>query len=279
MSGGPRSSTRPRLRSLVGAAALVTGASSGLGRAVARELADAGCRVLATARRGDRLTALARETGGIDTIAGDLTDEAFRARLSEVAVARLGGLDLVVAAAGSGAILPLRDGTAAGFRRLLEIDLVAPLELTRVCLPALEASADPGVVLVGSILGLHPLPLHGEYCAAKAALRSLADTLRTELAASGVDVSLVSLGPIESEFWDHLLVGSRPPWSRGRPLPAASAARAILAGLVRRRAEILPGWQAKGFALAARYMPGLIDAFVRRNWRRPPPADAWHPPR
>lgn len=278
MSRAARIAGRPRLRTLAGSRALVTGASSGLGRAVALALARTGCRVLATARRGERLATLARECGGIDTIAGDITDDHFRAALPEAAVDRLGGLDLVVAAAGSGAIAPLRDGSAPAFRRLLEIDLVAPLELARACLPALGGSPDPGVVLVGSILGLHPLPLHGEYAAAKAALRSLAGALRTELAADAVDVLLVSLGPIESEFWDHLLVGSRPPWSRGRPLPADRAARAILAGLVHRRAEILPGWQAKGFAFAARFVPGLIDAFVARNWRNPAaPADESSP--
>lgn len=258
---------RSRSRELAGRAALVTGASSGLGRAVALELARRGCRVLATARRGDRLDALAREAGGIAVIAGDVTDAAFRDRLPAEAAARLGGLDVVIAAAGSGAIGPFRDGNADLFRRLLELDLLAPAELVRASLPLLERSADPGIVLVGSILGLHPLPLHGEYCAAKAALRSLAGTLRSELRPAGIDVLLVSLGPIESEFWDHLLTGSRPAWSRGRPLSTIHAARAVVRGLVRRRAEIMPGWQAKGFAFAARYLPRLIDAFTARHCR------------
>ena len=256
---------RPRLRALAGRVALVTGASSGLGRAVARDLAGRGCRVLATARRGDRLDALAREADGIEVIAGDLTDAAFRDKLPAVAAERFGGLDVVVAAAGSGAIGPFRDGTADTFQRLLDIDLVAPAELVRASLPLLAAAADPGIVLVGSILGLHPLPLHGEYCAAKAAIRSLAGTLRAELRPAGIGVLHVALGPIESEFWDSLLVGTRPSWSRGRPLAAADAARAIVTALVRRRAEVVPGWQAKGFAFAARFLPRLIDAFTARH--------------
>jgi NAD(P)-dependent dehydrogenase (short-subunit alcohol dehydrogenase family) len=256
---------RPRRRDLAGRVALVTGASSGLGRAIALELARHGCRVLATARRADRLADLARAAAGIDVIAGDVTDAAFRDRLPAVAAERLGGLDVVVAAAGGGAIGPFRTGDAGMFRRLLDLDLLAPAELVRASLPFLDRSADPGVVLVGSILGLHPLPLHGEYCAAKAALRSLAGTLRLELGPAGIDVLLVSLGPIESEFWDHLLAGTRPAWSRGRPLSAERAARAVVTGLVRRRAEIVPGWQAKGFAFAARFLPRLIDAFTARH--------------
>lgn len=253
---------------------IVTGASSGLGRALALELAGRGCRVLATARRADRLDGLARAAAGIETIAGDITDAAFRSRLPGIAADRLGGLDVLVAAAGSGAIGEFRHGSAELFQRLLDVDFLAPADLVRASLPLLGRSADPAVVLVGSILALHPLPLHGPYCAAKAALRSLAGTLRTELRPAGIDVLLVSLGPIESEFWDNLLVGRRPAWSRGRPLSAERAARAIVAGLVRRRAEILPGWQAKGFAFAARFLPGLIDAIAARHWRRQPPPPA-----
>jgi short-subunit dehydrogenase len=243
---------RPRIRNLDGCRALVTGGSSGLGRAVALELARRGCSVLATARREERLTALARAAAGIHAVAGDLTDPAFRDRLPAVAADRLGGLDIVVAAACT---------------RILDIDFLAPAALVRASLPLLRESADPGIVLVGSILGLHPLPLHGAYCAAKAALRSLAGTLRTELARDRIDVLHVSLGPIESEFWEHLLVGRRPAWSRGRPMPVARAARATVDGLVRRRTELVPGWRAKGFAFAARFVPGLIDAIAARHLR------------
>jgi len=258
---------RGRRRDLAGCRALVTGGSSGLGRAIAVELARRRCRVLATARRGDRLAELSHEMPGIEVVAGDVTQAEFRDRLPAIAAARLGGLDLVVAAAGGGAIRAFRDGEASTFDRIIDLDLLAPAELVRASLPLLRRSADPGIVLVGSILGLHPLPLHAEYCAAKAGLRSLAQALRLELATDRIDVSIVSLGPIESEFWDNLLVGERPTWSRGRPLAADEAARAVIDGLIRRRFEIVPGWQAKGYAFAARFLPGLIDAFAARHWR------------
>lgn len=258
---------RPRIRTLTGCKALVTGGSSGLGRAVALELARRGCHVLATARRPDRLAALARTAPGIQVVAGDLTAPDFRERLPAIAADRLGGLDVVVAAAGSGAIGEFGAGDAETFGRILDIDFLAPAALVRASLPLLRRSADPGIVLVGSILGLHPLPLHGGYCAAKAALRSLAGTLRMELARDGIDILHVSLGPIESEFWENLLVGRRPSWSQGRPMPVERAARATVDGLVRRRNEIAPGWRAKGFAFAARFLPGLIDAIAARHLR------------
>lgn len=263
-------------RELRGLRALVTGSSAGVGRAVSLALAARGTRVLATARRDDRLAALASAAAGsggvpMTTEAGDITDDTFRERLVAACRDRLGGLDLVVACAGAGAIGPFREGSPATFARIIDIDFLAPVELVRRCLPLLDVSSDPAVVLVGSMLGAHPLPLHGEYCAAKAALRSWAGTLRLELEADGIDVVLASLGPTRSEFWDHLLAGTRPTWSRGRPMTAEHAAAAILRGVERRSVEITPGWQARGYGWAARFAPRLIDRACRARLRREGP--------
>jgi short-subunit dehydrogenase len=258
-----------RRRRLAGKRVIVTGASSGVGRAVALELASRGARVLATARRGDRLEELCRNAApaAIEPLAGDICEPAFRDRLVAAAVSRLGGLDALIAAAGGGAIGPFRDLTPDTFARIIDLDLTAPAELVRRGLPDLTRGDDPVIVFVGSILGLHPLPLHGEYSAAKAALRSLAGTLRAELAGDGIGVLHVSLGPTESEFWEALVTGERPPWSRGRRMPAAEAARRIADAMEQRRTEITPGWQAAGYALAARFLPWVIDAAASRHLR------------
>jgi len=260
-------------RSFRGCRCLVTGASSGVGRAIAVELARRGARVLATARRGDRLDGLARAAAGLPggpllVAAGDVTDAAFRADLVRRAVVGLGGLDVVVAAAGSGAIGGFREAQPETLERIMAVDFFAPVELVRESLPALARGHDPAIVLVGSILGHRALPWHAEYCAAKAAVRSMAQSLRTELGADGIDVLLASLGPTASEFWDHLLVGRRPAWSRGRAMSAERTARIVLRALAWRRAEVLPGLRAKGFAIAARLFPRLIDAAMMRVARR-----------
>lgn len=263
----PSHAPRPRRRRLAGLRVLVTGGSSGVGRAVALALAARGARVLATARRSDRLASLVGEAppGSIIAEAGDVTNVDFRARLCLVASERLGGLDVCASVAGSGAVGPFRDATAATLDRIMAVNFLAPADLVRRCLPLLEGGIDPAVVLVGSILGHHALPWHGEYCAAKAALRSFATALRIELAPRGIDVLLASLGPTQSEFWQGLVAGERASWSRGRQMPAHQAAAAIIAGLERRHREILPGWQAKGYALAARIAPWLIDAIAARR--------------
>jgi short-subunit dehydrogenase len=180
-------------------------------------------------------------------------------------VNQLGGLDLVVAAAGAGAVGPFREACPDTLARIVDLDFVAPAELSRLSIPHLAHGCDPAIVLVGSILSLHPLPLHSEYAAAKAALRSLAGSLRSELAGDGIDVMLATLGPVASEFWDSLVAGTRPAWSRGRPMSAHEAAEAIIVGLERRRGEIVPGWRAWAYAFAARFLPGLIDVTTARH--------------
>jgi short-subunit dehydrogenase len=212
-------------------------------------------------------------------LAGDLCDSGFRDALVADAIERLGGIDFVVSAAGAGAVGPFREATPGTFARVVDLDFIAQAELVRACLPALTTSRDPAIVFVGSILGLHPLPLHGEYAASKAALRSLATTLRIELATDGIDVLLATLGPVASEFWDSLVAGERPSWSRGAPMSAAGAAAAIIKGLERRRPEIIPGWRAKTYAFLARYLPGLIDWAVGRHLTREPRASASGGPR
>lgn len=132
-------------------------------------------------------------------------------------------------------------------------------------MPHLAAGRAPAIVLVGSILGYHPLPLHAAYCAAKAGVVALAGSLRHELRHQGIDVLLASLGPTESEFWDALLLGERPAWSRGHPLSAQATARSIVDALSHRRQEVIPGWRAKAFVFAARHAGWLIDAIVSRQ--------------
>lgn len=268
----PRADRR-RPRRLTGLRAVVTGASSGLGRALAIELACRGCRCIATARRAGRLAELVQQplppsAPPILPLVGDITAVHTRQTLLETARDRLGGLDIVVAAAGGGAIGAFRNADPATLRSVMELDFFAPAELVRAAIPLLECSFDPAVIFVGSILGLHPLPLHADYCAAKSALAALAGALRAELSSDGIDVLLANLGPTESEFWDHLVAGRRPAWSDGKPLSASAAATTIVEALVHRRPQVLPGWSAKGFAAAARLCPWLIDAVVARRRSR-----------
>ena len=244
-----------------------------MGRAVAIALAKAGVDLVITGRREQRLLAVAEEAakapGRLVPLAGDITGADFRQQLVAHAAAEFGGLDLVVAAAGSGAVGPFAQATPDVLREVFDVDFFAPAELIRLSLPLLAAGRTPAVVLVGSILGLHPLPLHAEYSAAKAALHGLATALRPELTEEGVGLLLAVLGPTESEFWDNLLAGQRPGWSQGRPLSAETTAAAILRALAVGRQTVHPGWRAKAFAILSRFCPAFIDWTV--SWKRRAP--------
>jgi short-subunit dehydrogenase len=263
---------RDRHRQIAGQRAIVTGGSSGLGRSLARELAARGARVLATARRRGPLEELAAEVtsrgGRIEVVAGDITDAGFRDSLPELATERLGGLDLLVLAAGRGAVGPFAGASPQTLRDVMELDFFAPAELVRRSLPSLRRSADPCLLVIGSILGRWPLPEHLEYSAAKAAIASLADGLRMELAPEGIGVTLATLGPLESSFWENLVAGRRAGWSRGRPMPVGRAAARIVRAVEHRRDELTPGWNAKAYLLASRWMPRILQRMVIRHVSR-----------
>ena len=256
-----------KMRDLSGKCGILTGATSGVGRALAKLLAERGARLVISGRRESRLIDLASEyPGSLIPLSGDITNSEFQEELVRSAKAAFGSIDLVVAAAGAGAVGPFSESSLNTMRSVFEIDFFAPVELVYKSLPLLENGHAPAVVLIGSILGVHPLPLHGGYAAAKAALHGFASAVRPELASLGIDVHVAILGPTESEFWDNLVAGERASWSQGRPLPAETTAAAIIAALERGRASVIPGWRAKTYVSLSRFFPALIDLFVR--WKR-----------
>ncbi len=199
-------------RSIEGARVLITGASSGIGRELARALLRQGADVVVTARREERLRELADECQAagrkIICVAGDITDAAVRERLLRAAQDTLGGLDILVNNAGVGAIGPFSRAPADRLRRVMEVNFFAPAELIRTALPLLRAGRRPLIVNIGSVLGHVAVPHKSEYCASKFALHGLSDALRAELSREGIDLLLVSPSTTESEFADHR-VGDR----------------------------------------------------------------------
>lgn len=251
-----------RLR-LAGAAALVTGASSGIGMELCRLLVSRGADVLGTARRRDRLEDLARQLagsgGGFSYVAGDLTEPQDRGRLVEAARQR-GRLDLLINNAGVGALGPFAQSDEACLRQLMEVNFFAPVELTRWLLPLLRRGHRPVICNIGSVLGHRGVPYKSEYCASKFALHGWSDALRAELAAEGIQVTLVSPSTTRSEFFDSLVAtadGVRSTsfgsWSPQR------VARATLAAVQRRRSEVILSLAGKALVYADRLAPPLVN--------------------
>lgn len=233
-----------------GASALVTGASSGIGSAIARALADAGCRLLLTGRDSRRLAQVGAETGGSAVVA-DLTDPLALSRLIEAATA-FPVPDLVVHCAGIGRFARMAEppvGTA-GDGLLLATNYLAPVQLTRALLPEMLSRGSGRLVFVGSIAGVLGVAGESEYAASKAALGTFAASLRAELAGSGVGVTTVIPGVVNTPFFERRGLGYQRRFPR--PVAAARVAAALLRALEREHTQVVvPGWLRLPIALQA----------------------------
>ena len=184
---------------------LITGCSSGIGAAMAREFHSRGHRVFATARRPEALAALAED--GIETLALDVNSEAsINAALAVVAMQER-RLDMLVNNAGFSRVGAVLDLEREDLREQYETNVIAPVRVVREAMPllraAVDASGSASVVNIGSIVGLFTTPFTGAYCSSKAALHSLTDALRIEVAPLGIRVITVQPGGVKSSFGDN----------------------------------------------------------------------------
>jgi len=184
---------------------LITGCSSGIGAALAREFSKRGHRVYATARRAESLAAL--ETAGIRCLALDVNDDASIARALATVSAESGQLDLLVNNAGFSQVGAVIDLTRDDLRRQYETNVIAPVAVTGQAVPLLRAavarSGSAVVANVGSIVGLFTTPFAAAYCSSKAAVHSITDALRMELKPFGIHVVCIQPGGVRSSFGDH----------------------------------------------------------------------------
>jgi NAD(P)-dependent dehydrogenase (short-subunit alcohol dehydrogenase family) len=186
-----------------GKIALVTGASSGIGRATAERLAAEGARVAVTARRKDRLAALVEAItsagGTAHPVGADLTRAEDRERLVKEAISHFGGLDILVNAAGIIAFGTIEDTSLEDWGAMFEINAVAPFHLMRLAVPELLARKG-NVINVSSVNGLRSFPGVLSYCSSKSALDQLTRCAALELAPKGVRVNAVNPGVVVTEL-------------------------------------------------------------------------------
>jgi short-subunit dehydrogenase len=256
-------------RRLVDCRALVTGASSGIGRALAIELARQGVDLVLLARREDRLEDVAKQISELQRrailIAGDVTDAVVRRRALDAAREQLGGLDILVNNAGVAAHGRFADADPGRLRPIMEVNFFAPVELMREAIPLLRAGTRPIVVNIGSILGRRGSPHKSEYSASKFALHGFSEAVRPELARLGIDVLVVAAGPTETEHFDVLLEGTPElPWGDPPRMPADKVARSVVRAIERNRHEITTGWRGRLLLAANRLFPGIVDRIMAR---------------
>jgi short-subunit dehydrogenase len=264
-------------RTLDGKRAIVTGASSGIGRELALELARQGVSLIVVARRAEKLSELQAaianssapsagpQNAAVHVVAGDVAEPVTREAAIACARDRLGGLDLLINNAGISAHGRFEDASRERLRTIMEVNFFAAVELTRDALPVLRKGREPAVVNIGSILGRRAMPFNADYCASKFALAGWSEAIRPELARHGIDVVLVNPGTTRTEFFEHLIEKTgETPWRKQRGATASDVARATIAALQCRRAEVVVGTSGKLLLWLNRLAPRWVDRYVRR---------------
>lgn len=224
---------------LTGLRAVVTGGSSGIGAATAREFAARGVRVAIAGRNAAALERVAADIKGVPVL-GDLREPGCSQRIIDAAVDDLGGLDILVSNAGIGWAGPFASMSEPDIDALLDVNLRAAAHLARAAIPHLQAGLGR-LVFVGSVAGLVGVPGETWYSATKAGLGCLAEALREELRPAGIGVSLVSPGVVDTAYFER----RQEPYRRHYPkvMSAERAAAAIVNAIEYGRDDVVvPAW-------------------------------------
>lgn len=240
---------------------LITGGSSGIGLAIAEAMLIGGATVAITGRRPDVLAEaakqLARYGRSVVSVAADVGTEEGRQDTLKLALDKLGGLDVLVNNAGGVRAGRLEDTTEAEIRTMIEVDLVAPILLTRAALPALRASGDGLIVNVTSGIALVAAPFYATYAGVKGGLAKFGESLRRELKGEGVHVMTVYPGATDTPMMRSSRAGPELGFTRE---PAGAVATAVMEGIDQDVFEVIRGGEARTKMIALnRDDPAALD--------------------
>jgi short-subunit dehydrogenase len=254
--------------------ALITGASSGIGLELARELAKRNHDLVLAARRIDRLEALSTELKRVypeiacRTISVDLASSDGPHMLAERSVEALGRIDVLVNNAGFGLSAPLVDADAARTDELIRLNIGALTTLTRALLPAMIRRRSGAILNVASTAAFVPGPLMATYYASKAYVESFSVALRHECLHTGVRVSCLCPGPTKTEFSSVARAGKTKLFRHTRSMDPALVARIGVDGLDRNKAIVIPGFSNKIVAIGGLRLPRAMAAAIAAKLNR-----------
>jgi short-subunit dehydrogenase len=261
-----------RRRQINGSRILVTGASQGIGLALAHEAAERGAQVLAVARSDNLLQELADKLQArgmpLHILVGDVTNPQDRNRMAHEALERMGGLDILVNNAGIGATGHFAEVSPDRLRKIMEVNFFGMTEMIRVILPMLRNGRQPAIVNISSVAGKRGIPARSEYSASKFAMQGFSEALRAELAKDGIDVLVVCPGLTQTNFSQNMLEQkARMPMDHMRGMTADKVALAILKSIENGRDEICLTAQGRLIVFMSRFFPRWADRIAARRVR------------
>jgi len=251
---------------------LITGASQGIGKALAEAASLRGAKVLAAARSTellDDLAAAVRARGGvIEVVRADVTNADDRQRMADAAVRHFGGLDILVNNAGIGATGQFVEADPDRLRKIFEVNFFGLTETTRAFLPLLKQGNKPAVVNISSIAGKRGIPARSHYSASKFAVQGFGEALRAELSKDGVDVLVVCPGLTQTNFSQNMLEQrAKMKLDHLRGMTADDVARATLKAIAKGKNEVRLTLKGKLLAWFARFFPKVVDFFTKKKVR------------
>jgi short-subunit dehydrogenase len=251
---------------------LITGASQGIGKALAEEAARRGARVLAAARSLELLKEMQepiRKAGGtLEIVAADVTSAADRQRMVQAALDQFGGLDILVNNAGIGATGHFAEASSERLRQIFEVNFFGMTETTRVFLPILKKGNRPAIVNISSIAGKRGIPSRSEYSASKFAVEGFSEALRPELAKDGIDLIVVCPGLTQTNFSKNMIEQkARVQFDHMRGMTSEQVAAATLKAIARGSRQVVLTFQGKLLVFVSRFLPRMADRIAARKVR------------
>jgi short-subunit dehydrogenase len=258
------------MRNIAGKIIIITGASSGIGRATALALAREPVQLVLVARRQNRLSELEEDIRKAGGKAASMVLDLRRREQVETMIRsthdRFGRIDVLINNAGFGFLGTVEKTPAPVVREIFDLNFEAPLIASQLVIPIMKAQGGGHIINVSSVVGKRGLPLSGIYCATKFALQGISESLRLEVKDSGIDVSVVSPAATESEFGEHVRHGDvrhefKP---GGRVQSAEDVAAAIVACIKNPKLEVYPSRASRLLVWGNALVPGLVDKFLSR---------------
>jgi short-subunit dehydrogenase len=258
---------------LKNARVIVTGASQGIGRAIALEFGRRGARLALASRNRAALEQLAasitREGGSAIVLPTDVTAAGAVEQLAQDTIRELGGIDILVNNAGIGMTAPIGDASSADVDAVFRLNVLAAAAAIRAVVPIMRAQHDGMIVNISSIAGRIVIPRIGYYSATKFALTAIGDALRMEEADHGIKVMNVFPGTTRSSFGDNRLgARGRQAHQRLPPVTAEKVAETIANAVERNQRSVYISWIPDRAAVAANWLAGRAISAVLRSWAR-----------